>query len=270
MALTELQRTICRLTAANRIAQGESYVAGGVALNLLAAAKRISRDIDLFHDTRAAVQASWSMDRRTLEENGLGVEVLLDRPAFVEARIFDSSSSVLVQWTQDSAYRFFPLIRHEELGLTLHPFDLATNKVLALAGRLEPRDWIDVIMCHERIQPLGYLAWAACGKDPGFSPTSLLDHAGRSARYSNDEVAGLSFDGQPPDAAALSQQWRSIREEAREIVDLLPAENAGTCVMTLEGNLFCGHPHDVNTALESGAIRFHSGRIKGALPSFLS
>ena len=28
----------------------------------------------------------------------------------------------------------FPLLEHEQLGLTLHPFDLATNKVLALVG----------------------------------------------------------------------------------------------------------------------------------------
>ena len=33
MALTEFQRTICHLIAGQRIASGESYVAGGVALN---------------------------------------------------------------------------------------------------------------------------------------------------------------------------------------------------------------------------------------------
>jgi hypothetical protein len=64
-------------------------------------------------------------------------------------------------------FRFFPLVEHDDLGLTLHPFDLATNKVLALVGRPEARDWIDAIDCHERLQPLGYLAWAACGKEPG-------------------------------------------------------------------------------------------------------
>jgi hypothetical protein len=51
MALTQLQRAICRLIAGNRIDSGESYVAGGVALNELIAAPRISRDIDLFHDS---------------------------------------------------------------------------------------------------------------------------------------------------------------------------------------------------------------------------
>lgn len=43
MALTGIQRTICRLIAANRIASGESYVAGGVALNELLGGARISR-----------------------------------------------------------------------------------------------------------------------------------------------------------------------------------------------------------------------------------
>ncbi len=65
----------------------------------------------------------------------------------------------------------------------LHPFDLATNKVLALAGQLEPRDWVDVILSGERLQPLGYLAWAACGKDPGFNPAAILEHAARASRY---------------------------------------------------------------------------------------
>ena len=42
MALTGLQRAVCRLLADNRIASGESYVAGGVALNEAIAAARIS------------------------------------------------------------------------------------------------------------------------------------------------------------------------------------------------------------------------------------
>jgi hypothetical protein len=31
------------------------------------------------------------------------------------------------------------LVEHDGLGLTLHPFDLATNKVLALVGRVRGR-----------------------------------------------------------------------------------------------------------------------------------
>jgi hypothetical protein len=58
MALTTLQRTICRLIARHRISSGESYVAGGAALNEMAFADRLSHDIDLFHDTDAALARS--------------------------------------------------------------------------------------------------------------------------------------------------------------------------------------------------------------------
>ena len=85
MALTEFQRTICRLIAAHRIASGESYVAGAVALNELLGAARVSRDIDLFHDTEAAVDAAWTADRALLEAEGLAVRVLRERGGFVEA-----------------------------------------------------------------------------------------------------------------------------------------------------------------------------------------
>ena len=73
---------------------------------------------------------------------------------------------------------------------------------LALNLLLEVRDWVDVINSHAKLQPLGYLMWAACGKDPGFSPGSLLAHARRTARYSALELAQLQFEGDPPDAAA--------------------------------------------------------------------
>lgn len=63
MAITDFQRDICRLIARNRIERSESYVAGGVALNTLIDARRISRDIDLFHDTREALNATWDEDR---------------------------------------------------------------------------------------------------------------------------------------------------------------------------------------------------------------
>jgi len=49
------------------------------------------------------------------------------------------------------------------------------------------------------------MAWAACAKDPGFGPGAILESAARSARYSPEVVAALSFAGLPPDAAALSR-----------------------------------------------------------------
>lgn len=269
MAINPFQRTICRLIAVNRIEQGESYVAGGVALNLLTGGRRVSRDIDLFHDTEAALDATWAADRTLLEANGFEVGVVRERASFVEAMISRDQDVVLMQWVRDSAYRFFPLIAHEELGLVLHPFDLATNKVLAMVGRLEVRDWVDLITCHERIQRLGYLAWAACGKDPGYTPATILEQAGRSGRYSVIEVAELSFDGPPPDAAALSGKWHQMLAEAKEIVAVLPAPEAGKCVLHTDGRLYSGDVARLRRDLPRNLLTFHTGCIRGAYPQIL-
>ncbi|MEO6027297.1 MAG: hypothetical protein ABIR79_10575 [Candidatus Binatia bacterium] len=148
----------------------------------------------------------------------------------------------------------------------LHPFDLATNKVLALVGRLEPRDWIDVMTCDERLQPLGYLAWAACGKDPGFTPEGILAEAARSGRYSVEEVGALDFAEAPPDAATLSRRWHEILAEAHRVVRELPAAEMGRCVLTDTGALCRADSTALTRALEDGRVRFHAGSIRGAFP----
>jgi hypothetical protein len=266
MALTAFQRDICRLLADNRLRSGESYVAGGAALNELLRAPRLSRDIDLFHDTEQALAASWAADRDRLEVEGYTLSVVRERPTFVEAEVRRGGDSVVVQWAQDSAYRFFPLVQHEELGLALHPFDLATGKVLALVGRVEPRDFVDTLTCDREVQPLGYLAWAACGKDPGFSPIAILELAARSARYSDVELHGLDFEGEAPHAAALGRQWRAALEAARQTVSLLPAEESGRAVLTKDGVPYRGSPEQLRETRERDELQYHEGRIRGAFP----
>jgi hypothetical protein len=248
------------------VASGESYVAGGTALNEALSSTRISRDIDLFHDTETALEWSWKQDREVLIAEGCTIQVLRDRPGLVEAQITRRADTVIVEWSRDSAFRFFPLVEHDDFGLVLHPFDLATNKVLALAGRLEPRDWVDVILSGERLQPLGYLAWAACGKDPGFSPTAILEQAARASRYSSDEFEGLAFAGEPPDPADLSRRWHRALEDAKLTIGVLPPVEVGTCVVTTAGDLFRGSVDQIREALAARAVLFHRGRIRGAYP----
>lgn len=266
MAVTPFQRTLCRLLAAQRRLRGESYVAGGVALGAVLDTQRLSRDLDLFHDTVEAVAATWDADRRTLETSGYRVEPLRERPGYVQATVSHAGDTLLVEWLRDSAYRFFPLVEDADFGLVLHPFDLATNKVLALTGRAEVRDWVDILACDKLLQPFGYLAWAACGKDPGFSPGALLDVAGRTARYSADEVSTLAFTGEPPDAAVLARQWREALTEAGEIVRGLPAERVGTAVLTPAGELARMRSSELLDPVTRGNLQFHPGRIGGAWP----
>ena len=265
MAFTDFQRRLCHLLTDRRRAGGESYVAGGEAMGVVLDSRRLSRDLDLFHDTTEAVARSWDADRALLLAAGYGINVLRERPGFVQAEASRGGDRLLIEWTRDSAFRFFPLVEHPDLGLTLHPFDLATNKVLALIGRAEVRDWVDVLHCHMHVQPLGYLAWAACGKDPGFTPTGVLEHARRSSHYSAPEVAALDFGGEPPDAVALSHQWRLAVDQASEIVRTLPASEVGKAVLANDAAPFRGDVVELRDVVGSG-ILFHAGRIGGALP----
>jgi len=266
MAPTPFQSLVLKLLARQRRERGESYVAGGVALNALLAAPRRSRDIDLFHDTGEALHATWTADHDTLCGAGYDVNVTREIPSFVEAVISNASGSTAMQWASDSAYRFFPLIEDDLMGLALHPFDLATNKVLTIASRVEARDWIDALNCHSRLQPLGYLVWAACGKDPGYNPLSLLNYCARR-RFSREEIGSLEFDGEPPDAAELGRTWHEALRDAEAICSQLPPEHVGTCVLTEERELLRDPPAELRKALFAGRVTFHTGRIGGSWPS---
>lgn len=291
MALSPFQRQLCRVLARSRVGAPEaagsdapsgapmpseeghlsvSYVAGGGALNETLKSPRLSRDVDLFHDTLEALDATWNSDRALLLQEGYTVETIRERPGFVEAEVWRERNtvreSVLVQWVRDSAFRFFPLQPHPDFGLTLHPLDLATNKVLALVGRVEVRDWVDALTCHHKVVPLGLLAWTACGKDEGWNPQLILDEAARNSRASREEMEEIEWEGAPPDSALLKQQWRQALATARETIRLLPPEEIGKAVLQAEGQLFRGDNTSLMDELEAGHLHFHEGHIGGAWP----
>jgi hypothetical protein len=90
--------------------------------------------VDLFHDTQEALAFTWEADRRLLETHGFKIRIVRERPAFAEAIIARDCSQVLLQWTCDSAYRFFPLVEHPDFGLTLHSASLKQRERFS-AGR---------------------------------------------------------------------------------------------------------------------------------------
>ena len=266
MALTEFQRDLYRLLAAQRTPESGSYVAGGAALNEILHAPRLSRDVDLFHDTIEAVNATWQADKAVLQENGYVCDVLRESLGFIEAVASKNQNRVELQWLRDSAFRFFPLLPHPDLGLTLHPFDLATNKVLALVGRVEVRDWIDTLTCHQKVAPLGLLAWAACGKDEGWNPNLVLEEAARTAHYSRSEINELDWHDAPPDFIALKTQWRAALNDAPAFIETLPIDKLGQAVLDATGAIFAGDVAQLKAALMNQNVHFHAGRIGGAWP----
>ena len=85
----------------------------------------------------------------------------------------------------------------------------------------------------------------------------------------SSEKAELAFAGAPPDAADLSRRWHVLLDAGRQVVDVLPAEEVGKCVLTYDGELFKGDTEDARRSLAEGEILFHAGRIKGAFPQVI-
>lgn len=265
MAATRFQAEVLRRIARSRIDGGETYVAGGLALNHVLGAPRLSHDIDVFNDSEEAVAAAFEKDVAALRAAGFDVATKRERTFFREATVSRDGETTDIQWARDSAFRFFPLVEDSLLGLSLHPFDLATNKLMAIAGREEPRDLVDIETCHDRLQPLGLLVWAACGKDPGFNPSFLLEFVAR-VRYAQAEFDALVKTPERIDGATVMSKWHEMIAAARKTISILPAEEAGKCVLTADGNLFRGSDNELRATLDADGIVFHEGCIRGAWP----
>jgi hypothetical protein len=255
--LTPLQAEIARLLSANRTP--DSYLAGGAALNIEPNSKRYSNDLDYFQDSEARVASAFSADRETLERAGYGVKVLLQQPGFVRAIVSKAKATTKVEWAHDTAWRFLPTLRNDTSGYQLHPIDLAINKLLALAGRNEPRDFLDVMEAHRFLLPLGAQCWAAAGKDPGFTPSLLLDLLRRRGNLRPEDIARLHL-REVPDLAALKREWLTALAAAEAFVSSRPPEELGCLYYSRAERSFVGDPERVRTAAR------HYGRPGGVLP----
>lgn len=116
-----------------------------------------------------------------------------------------------IDWAAEFAFRFFPIERDLQPGWRLHLFDIATNKALALSARTETRDYVNIVELHAT-DPLAAICWAACGKDPGFSPLSLLKMMRRFARI--DPTTLEEIQARSLDPRALKTLWIEMSDEA--------------------------------------------------------
>ncbi len=155
-----------------------------------------------------------------------------------------------------------PLVRDTLGGLLLHPIDLATNKVLALAGRDEPRDFVDILFIHAQVLPLGAVCWAAVGKDPGFTPLSLLELLKRRGRYRPEEFARLDL-VEPFDLVAAKRTWLAALEEADAFIRTRPPDEIGCLYWSRSSKGFVMPPPDAPAPAD---VVPHFGTPGGVLP----
>lgn len=249
--------------AANR--SPDSYLAGATVLHRGANTPRFSQDLDFFHDVEDSVALSAEKDAATLLQAGYAFSWLLRTTTFHRAVVTVRQEQLKLEWAQDSAFRFFPIQRDERCGYRLHDADAATNKMLALAGRNEVRDFVDLLHLDETYLSLGALAWAACGKDPGFTPEFLLDQAGRHAAYSQADVDRLHL-REPMNLVTMKQKWLTAMERARSLDASLPPDEIGCLYLGADHNPVTPDPSSDSFSL----LTRHRGSVRGAWPTVSS
>jgi Nucleotidyl transferase AbiEii toxin, Type IV TA system len=259
--LTDFQRELLARLAESPTE--DRYLAGGAALHFQPQSVRYSEDLDFFHDSVKRVATAFASDRTRLEAAQYNVEVELSLQGFVRAIVSRGSQATRIDWAHDSAWRFMPLVRDPLGGLLLHPIDLATNKVLALAGRDEARDFVDILYVHEHILPLPGLVWAAVGKDPGLTPLSLLELLKRHGRYRPEEFDRLAL-VQPFDLVAAKATWIDALAEAETFARERPAEEIGCLYWSQRERRFVLPRAGVS--LEAQGIVLHYGTPSGVVP----
>jgi hypothetical protein len=259
--LTDFQRTL--LAELAKETTDDRYLAGGAAMHFEPNSARYSDDLDFFHDSEARVAAAFAADRKRLSQAGYDVEVEQSVPGFVRATVRHGEQSTRVDWGHDSAWRFMPLVRDPLGGLLLHPVDLAINKTLALSGRDEPRDYVDILFVHDRVLRLAALCWAAVGKDPGFTPLSLLELLKRRGRYRPEDFARLNL-VEPFDLPGAKSTWLSALSEAEVFARERPPEESGCLYYSTAKRDFV--VPNVDASLEDQRIVLHFGTPGGVLP----
>jgi len=259
--LTDFQREL--LAELANEPTDERYLAGGAAMHFAPNSTRYSDDLDFFHDSEARVASAFAADRDHLERAGYSIDVEQSLPGFVRAIVGKGEETTRVDWAHDSAWRFMPLVRDPLGGLLLHPVDLAVNKVLAVAGRDEPRDFVDILFVHRRVLALAALSWAAVGKDPGFTPLSLLELLKRRGRYRPEEFDRLDL-AEPFDLPDAKRTWLEALARADTFARERPAEEIGCLYYSTRDGRFVVPPSESD--LEARGIGLHFGAPGGVVP----
>lgn len=232
MPLTDFQARVLRLVAANR--NPDSFFAGGAVINY--SGPRFSDDFDLFHDRTERLAVAVAADFEALARAGIGLEWQVTTQTFHRALITSKNGDTLhLDWAVDSDFRFFPLEPDAAFGYRLHILDVATNKVLAAAGRNLMRDVIDLRTLIRTVLPLSALVWAASGKDQGLTPWFILGEFKRTAHYRQDEVDKLSL-SEPIDAGALGNEMKRAIADAERVIEVLPVDDVGCFYLDASGN----------------------------------
>ncbi len=175
--LSPLQERVARIVAG--LAEAEGFaLAGGAALIVRGDVDRGTRDLDFFGPSAVAVDRLVPAAEQALLDDGLRVGRVIDHSGFARLLVDDGRDRTEVDLGSDARLFSaeegpgFPLLSGEEL---------AVDKVLALFGRAEARDFVDLMAVADRYG-LDRLLDLAAEKDRGFDARVFAEMLSRIHR----------------------------------------------------------------------------------------
>lgn len=189
--LSDLQQRVARIFA--DLPEAESFVlAGGAALIARGDVDRLTRDLDFFGLSPGDVDRVVPAFEAALADAGVRFERRQSAPGFTRLVVSAGGEQTEVDVAADA--RLLPA-ESSSLGPVLSAEELAVDKVLAIFGRAEPRDFVDLAALEPRFG-LEHLCRLAAEKDRGFLPAVLRDMLARFDRRPRDEfdVDAVAFD----------------------------------------------------------------------------
>lgn len=181
-------------------------LAGGWALNAHHLLERPTRDIDLFTPDSDVVPTAAASAEQVLQAHGLRVDRLREAPTFVSLLVTDPDHGLAttVELAHDARIR--PPARLD-VGPVVSVDELAADKMLALWGRAEARDLVDVdaLLRHMSLQKMLDLA---AEKDLGFDPRRLADAIAAAVNRPDSAFVALGLSADETEALrARAQSW---------------------------------------------------------------
>jgi len=212
--LTALQQRV-RGIVADLPEAGTVALAGGGALIVHGIVDRATTDLDFFSPDAVDVRVFAEATRNALQRDGLSVVTERSNSDFVRLHVDDGNDEMSIDIGISG--RAFPPVPTAQ-GRLLAVEDLAGDKLLALFGRAEPRDFVDIHALAAHFE-LADLYRFAAEKDPGFGLEHLRDALG-------------VFDHHPRQAFPVTDsEYEGLRDWVHDWRIELPAneERSQTC-----------------------------------------
>lgn len=199
-----MQRDIVRI--AMSLPQAENIaLAGGGAMLAHGFIDRVTHDLDLFTPDAADVQPVTDALTAALRDHGYHVDVVRQHDTFAQLAVTNTAGSRTDVDIAQDAFRHEPV--KLGVGRVIAADEVAANKTLALFGRAEARDLLDVDALtrhygHEQLLEL------AARADSGFDRTYFADALDRAAAWPDSRFTELGVSpAQLHDIRERAGQW---------------------------------------------------------------